>query len=243
MNTALLLSGGLGARIHTDVPKQYLSMGGRMLITCALKPLLASPFIDDVWIVAGYEWREHIIADAKKAELDIGKIRGFADPGLNRQSSILSGLRGIVRQRTGVLQAEKVDAADTVLVHDAARPFLDGKLIEKCYGAFKGHDGVMPVLAMKDTVYLSKDGTRVDQLLERSCIYAGQAPELFGLKKYYQTNLSLLPDKIMKISGSAQPAVMGGMDIVMIEGDESNFKITTETDMIRIRASMGGMEG
>ena len=70
-------------------------------------------------------------------------------------------------------------------------------------------------------------------LLERKQIYAGQAPELFVLEKYYLANQVLMPEQLMKISGSAEPAVLAGMDIVMIPGDEDNFKVTTDADMRR----------
>lgn len=55
------------------------------------------------------------------------------------------------------------------------------------------------------------------------------------LGKYYEANRRLLPDDIFKINGSTEPAVMAGMDIVMIPGDESNFKITTAADLVRFR--------
>lgn len=252
MNTALLLSGGNGNRLHMDIPKQYIPVCGRMLVTYALEPLLVSTHIDAVMVVAGDEWREAILEDAEKAGLDTGKISGFAAPGANRQCSIVNGLRTVLRMRegeTGGAKADRQDAdsigmrgTDTVLIHDAARPFLSRKLIGECYAALAGHDGVMPVLPMKDTVYLSSDGKQADGLLERRAVYAGQAPELFLLEKYYQANRALLPERIMEVSGSAQPAVMAGMDIAMIPGDEGNFKVTTEADLQRFRAYMEGRE-
>lgn len=84
---------------------------------------------------------------------------------------------------------------------------------------------------MKDTVYVSKDGKRVDSLLKREEIFAGQAPEVFVFGKYYRANMSLLPEKIHEINGSTEPAVMAVMDIVMIPGEERNFKITTGADL------------
>ncbi|MDE7233113.1 MAG: 2-C-methyl-D-erythritol 4-phosphate cytidylyltransferase, partial [Lachnospiraceae bacterium] len=98
-----------------------------------------------------------------------------------------------------------------------------------------GHDGVLPVLPMKDTVYQSTDGKRVGALLNRSEIYAGQAPEAFRIGPYYEANKKLCPDRILKINGSTEPAVMAGMDIVMIPGDEGNFKITTREDLERFK--------
>ena len=92
---------------------------------------------------------------------------------------------------------------------------------------------------MKDTVYYSENGTTVDKLLDRSCIFAGQAPELYRLKKYLEANEKLLPDDILKINGSTEPAVMAGLNVAMIPGDENNYKVTTKKDMDRFIQDIG----
>ena len=89
----------------------------------------------------------------------------------------------------------------------------------------------MPVLPMKDTVYLSEDGKGITGLLDRSKVYAGQAPELFRLKPYHMANRSLMPSEIYKINGASEPAVMAGMKIAMIPGDERNTKVTSAGDL------------
>lgn len=94
----------------------------------------------------------------------------------------------------------------------------------------------MPVLPMKDTVYRSMNGREVSELLNRREIFAGQAPELFCLGPYYRANRELLPDRINGINGASEPAFMASMDIVMIDGDESNFKVTSDEDMNRFRS-------
>jgi len=86
---------------------------------------------------------------------------------------------------------------------------------------------------MTDTVYYSADGKRVERLLERSCIFAGQAPEAYQFGKYLEANERLLPDQILSINGSTEPAIMAGMDVVMIPGEKKNFKITTQEDLVR----------
>ena len=122
-----------------------------------------------------------------------------------------------------------------VLIHDAARPLLSRELIAGCVRGVSEHDGVLPVLPMKDTVYFSEDGKIISGLLDRGEIFAGQAPECFNFKKYLAANEALLPDAIMAINGSTEPAVMAGMDVVMIPGDEKNFKITTKEDLERFK--------
>ena len=154
-------------------------------------------------------------------------ISGFSDPGDTRQLSILNGLEDI---------AKEYDEDTIVLIHDAARPFVSVGMLENCINACADHDGAMPVLPMKDTVYYSENGSTVARLLERERIFAGQAPEAFVLGKYLAANRALLPEQILMIKGSTEPAVMAGMDIAMISGEESNFKVTTKADLERYEA-------
>lgn len=230
MNVALILSGGTGTRLGTGVPKQYLEVNGQMIISYALETVLFHQSIDAVQVVAGDSWKAdiegqiHLLQEKHK-----GKPANpvyFSAPGENRQLSIYNGLRGIRKY---------ADAKSFVMVHDAARPMLTMEMVSDYFEKVKGHDGLLPVLPMKDTVYLSRSGTCVTALLDRSQVFAGQAPEIFDLDKYLAANKCLLPDAIKKINGSTEPAVLAGMDIVMVPGDENNFKITTQADLERFQ--------
>lgn len=226
MNIALILSGGSGTRVGEDIPKQYIDAGGRMIITYCLETLAMHDEVDAVQIVADASWQEAILQEAILQGVDTEKIYGFSTPGENRQLSIFHGLQDIQRY------AEE-DAL--VLIHDAARPLLSKEQVTDCLNAASGHDGAMPVLPMKDTVYLSRDGQKVSELLDRSRIFAGQAPEVFRLGGYYEANARLLPEQILYINGSTEPAILMGLDIVMVPGDERNFKITTLNDLKRFK--------
>lgn len=235
MTHALVLSGGRGTRLGSIIPKQYIKVNDRCVISYCLDTLSCSKYIDTIRIVADRQWHG-VITDCLKKYDAAGKFRGFSKPGENRQLSIFNGLDDIM---------EYADVSDTVFIHDAARPMLSESLIKSCVSAVKEHDGTLPVLPMKDTIYLSEDGKTVSSLLSRGRVFAGQAPEVFVLGRYYEANRALLPDKILEINGSAEPAVMAGMDIAMIPGDEDNFKITTLTDLQRfeqIQRKAGGEE-
>ena len=200
MNVALILSGGTGTRLGSDIPKQYIEAGGRPVIGYCISVLSAHEQIDALHIVADKSWHDLIGKVLEKSDRK-GKFKGFSVPGKNRQLSIFHGLEDI-RKYAG--------DHGYVLIHDAARPLLSSGQISDCLKAADGHDGLMPALPMKDTVYVSRDhGKSVASLLDRSMVY--------------------------KINGSTEPAVLDGMDIVMIPGDEGNFKITTAGDLERFQ--------
>jgi 2-C-methyl-D-erythritol 4-phosphate cytidylyltransferase len=225
MVIALVLSGGTGVRLGTDIPKQYIEVGGRPIISYCIETLSKHEMIDGIQIVASEKWRCDIMGWLGEVDIN-GKFKGFSKPGENRQLSIYNGIYDIM---------DYAGCDDYVFIHDAARPFLSEDMVTECVISVKGHDGVVPVLPMKDTVYLSNDGEVISSLLKRESVFAGQAPELFELGKYMEANRRLLPNDILKINGSTEPAVMAGMDIAMIPGDEGNFKITTKADLERMR--------
>jgi len=231
MNIALILSGGTGLRVGSSIPKQYIEVGGKPVITYCLKTLHAHEAVDAIWVVAEKEWQSKILSWLKMYGLE-GSIKGFSSPGENRQLSILNGLEDI---------AEFAGEDDCVMIHDAARPCLSAQMITDCFEGIVGHDGVLPVLPMKDTVYMSEDGKMVSSLLDRKQIFAGQAPEVFVLGKYLEANKVLQKQgTILNINGSTEPAILAGMDVAMIPGDEKNFKITTKEDLERFRKLIEG---
>lgn len=222
MNYAIVLSGGVGTRLGLNIPKQYYEVNNKPIIRYVIETMEQSDVVDGMVIVAAPEWQEYVQKQIRKSE----KFLGFALPGENRQLSIYNGLCHL---------RELMDDLDDVivLIQDAARPNTSFELIEKCFSLDADVDGAMPVLPMKDTVYLSEDGKQVSTLLNRKKVFAGQAPESFRLGKYLAANETLFPDEILKINGSTEPAILAGMNIQMISGEESNFKITTEADLRR----------
>lgn len=223
MAAALILSGGTGTRMGTDVPKQYIEVGGRRIISYCIERLSSHEGIDSIQITADERWHEKIRECLEKYDKS-NKFKGFSAPGQNRQLSILNGLRDI---------REYAGDEEMVLIHDAARPMLSEQLVTDCLSAADGHDGSLPILPMKDTVYLCADQNSISGLLNRSEVFAGQAPEAYVLGKYYEANMRLLPAGILKINGAAEPAVLAGMDIAVLPGSEANFKITTKEDLER----------
>lgn len=222
MNVAIILAGGTGTRLGGDLPKQYIEVEGKPIIAYSLQVLENSEHIDEIRVVAEDKWQDLVRRVAGE------KLKGFSAPGENRQLSIWNALCDIASEH----------GEDTrnmvVLIHDAARPFVTLELIEECILGCEEYSGVMPALPVKDTVYYGCDG-KIQSLLDRDRVIAGQAPEAFRFEEYYAANKALIPDKIMQIRGSTEPALLAGMRVKYIPGDERNFKITTQPDLERFK--------
>lgn len=245
MMTAILLSGGTGTRLGSDIPKQYIEVQGKPIISYCIRTLSECEEIDRIVIVADSSWHEFIRQCLTENDPQ-KKFQGFAEPGINRQMSIYHALEYMEEHW---FCRRNMDDDDCVLIHDAARPLLKSENIFGYIHALQKYDGVLPVLPMKDTVYLSKDGNSVSALLDRKEIFAGQAPEVFRYLKYKKANENLIQwttsdagektvakdSKIFTINGSTEPAILAGMDIAMVPGDEGNFKITTPADLERFQ--------
>ena len=221
MNIAIILSGGTGVRLGGDIPKQYIEVNGRPVIANSIDTFENHDLIDKYVIVAAEEWQEYVHNYIVTERQTTTKFAGFASPGDNRQLSIYNGLK---------LIATFAYDNDPIIVHDAARPFVSVETITALIKVCEDHDGAMPALPVKDTMYIQENG-RVKSLIDRESLIAGQAPEAFLLGKYLAANEALIPDRILEIKGSTEPAFLAGMNIAVIPGDEKNFKITTRDDL------------
>lgn len=224
MNIAIILSGGIGTRLGANIPKQYIEVGGAPIISYCLKTFAAHPMIAHMVIVAAPEWVATIQAQVDTLQLHKSVV--FANSGQTRQYSILNGLNKAMSVFRYI---------DNVIIHDAARPLVSSRLITDCLTACNKYDGSMPVLPVKDTIYQSNDGIAISGLLNRSTLFAGQAPEAFRFERYVEAHRSLSADELLKINGSSEIAYKTGMHIKMVKGDVMNFKITDSVDLQRFK--------
>lgn len=229
MNTAIILAGGVGSRMGVDRPKQYLIVNEKPIIVYCLEIFQNHKNIDKICIVVSDEWKSYVIENVKKYGID--KVCGYAPAGKTRQHSIYNGLKCVDKNAPDT---------DVVIIHDAARPLVSDKIIDDCIIGAIEDDGAMPVISVKDTIYQSKDGRSIDNLLKRSELFAGQAPESFDFKKYLDIHNSVTDDEISATAGSSEIAYRHNMNIRLVEGSERNFKITTIEDLETFETIVNG---
>ena len=221
MNIALVLSGGTGARMGLDVPKQYQRIAGKPVIVHTLEQFEKFSEIDGVIVAACAEWEQQILE--WKITYALSKLRGIAPAGPDRQQSIRNGLRAaepLMKGRPG-----------GVIIQDAARPLTSQDLLARLIQALEEAPAGMPVLPITDTTYTSRDGQWVDGLLDRSTLFAGQAPEAFDYWAYRKLYEEAPVEILSSMSGSCQLPCSKGWKVKMIPGEPENLKITYAADL------------
>lgn len=221
MNIALVLSGGIGKRLGSQAPKQYRTIAGKPVIVHTLEQFQRCDGVDFTVAVAAPEWKSRILE--WKEAYRLTKLRAVAPAGPDRQQSI----------RSGLLAAQPLvgEAPGGVIIQDAVRPLTSQELLRRLLRGLEEAPCVMPVLPVTDTTYTSHDGQWVDGLLDRTVLYAGQAPEAFHYQPYFQLYRDTPAETLSAMSGSCQLPYSRGWRVKMIPGDPDNLKITYAADL------------
>ncbi|GHU41411.1 2-C-methyl-D-erythritol 4-phosphate cytidylyltransferase [Clostridia bacterium] len=220
MNAGLILAGGSSERlIAYDTPKQFIEVGGRMIISYCLRTFEQCPDIDVICVVADKSWRSQI-----------GNYI-FADPGDSRQQSIYNGLLAL-----------KASSPNCVVVHDAARPCVTVQNISDYIKAADEYDGSTPYLPVTETIYRSFNAKTIAGTLNRDELLIGQTPECYDFEPYLAANEKYV-DMLGDFHGSSELAVKSGMKIALAKGNPDNFKITTNADLEKFKSIINGEQG
>lgn len=221
---ALILAGGRGTRLGAELPKQYLPLGADVLLRHAVRGFVDHPEVDDVRAVIGADDREN--CDAALAGLEVLEpVTG----GVSRQESACLGLESLV----GI-------APDTVLIHDAARPFADAPTITRTLGALETHPAALPAVAVSDTLKQERAGKGtplVGRTVERSGLWRAQTPQGFRFPEILAAHRAAAG---LELTDDAAVAEHAGLEVALVPGSEANVKVTTEEDLERARRWLAG---
>jgi len=226
---ALIVAAGVGTRSGLDLPKQFELIGGKPMVLHSVERLSSHPDIDQVWVVvaAGQEaLLDRALAPLSSYKTVIG--------GATRQESVYNGLTAI-RQAGG---------AKYVLVHDAARPFVSHRVIDRLLDRLKHESAAIPVLPCVDTMVQARDG-QIDRTVDRDSLWRVQTPQAFSFPKLIAAHEAFTSGQ--DASDDAQIFRAAGHAVATVEGDEALKKYTVPADfagertenMGQIRTGMG----
>ena len=123
------------------------------------------------------------------------------------------------------------DEQSGVIIQDAVRPLTSVELLTQLIEELQETPAVMPALPITDTTYISRDGQWVDGLLDRSTLFAGQAPEAFRFWSYMALYRDTPEEILSSMSGSCQLPWSQGWRVKIVPGERENIKITCAGDL------------
>jgi 2-C-methyl-D-erythritol 4-phosphate cytidylyltransferase/2-C-methyl-D-erythritol 2,4-cyclodiphosphate synthase len=210
---ALLVAAGSGTRAGGAVPKQYLPVAGKALLAHALDRL-RHPAIDEVRVVIG-PGQEQLYRQAISDRVLPAPIIG----GATRRESVRNGLEELARS----------GGADTVLIHDAARPFLPEEVVFRLLAALEAHGGAAPGIPVSDTL-VRFDG-RIGETIDRDNLHRVQTPQAFQFDAVLAAHRQWPGDR--EATDDLQMVRDTGGAVVIVPGDARLEKITIPGDFAR----------
>ena len=210
---ALIVAGGKGERMNTDMPKQFLVLNDLPILMHSLN---AFSHLDKIILVLPQAQIENWEELCKQYNFILKHT--VVAGGINRFGSVKNGLA-------------KIDEGSIVAIHDGVRPLVSKNLIDKLIGATKKGNGIIPIVAVKDSIR-KVEGYK-SKAVSRSNLYKVQTPQCFfasTLKDAYKQNFSLF------FTDDASVLESNGGKIITIIGEERNLKITTKEDLVLAEA-------
>ncbi|MFI4986176.1 MAG: bifunctional 2-C-methyl-D-erythritol 4-phosphate cytidylyltransferase/2-C-methyl-D-erythritol 2,4-cyclodiphosphate synthase [Alphaproteobacteria bacterium] len=210
---ALVVAGGRGSRLGGPLPKQYRPLGGRALLRHSLETYLGHPGIAAVRVVIHPD--DRALYDAAVGGLALLEP---CSGGRERQDSARLGLESLVPL-----------APERVLIHDAARPFVDGDTIGRVIAALAETAGAIAAAPVSDTLKRARDG-RVADTVERAGLWRAQTPQGFRFADILAAHRAAAG---AALTDDAAVAERAGLAVALVAAGEDNFKVTTEEDFRR----------
>ena len=211
---AILVAAGRGERMGAGRPKAFRDLAGEPLLLKAAQVFERAPSVGAIVAVVPSDEVEA----ARDLLAPLQKLRAVVAGGSRRQDSVLEGLKQAPEGFDGV-----------VLVHDAARPFVDVPLVEAVLGAAGESGAALPVLGLVDTVKRVRDG-RVLETLDRSELGAAQTPQGFRFRLLVEAYEAAFRDGIT-LTDEAMAVERLGVRVTAVPGSARNRKITTPEDL------------
>ena len=220
---AIVLSAGVGSRMKSDIPKQYMDLNGKPVIYYSLAAFEKAGF-SSIILVCGKEDVEYCKKEIVE-KYGFTKVKAVVPGGKERYHSVYEGLKAI-------------DSVEYVFIHDGARPMLTREIIARLQEVVQKEDTAVAGMPVKDTIKIVDDENYVSETPERKYVWQVQTPQCFSFPIIYEAYAGLIEDEeaglpIPPVTDDAMVLTYAtDYEIKMVEGDYRNIKITTPEDLL-----------
>lgn len=232
MNIALIIAGGVGARMNQDIPKQFINVYDKPVIIYTLEAFQNHPNIDAVEVVCLDGW--HDILRAYSKQFGITKLENIVSGGVNGQDSIRNGIIDIASRHS--------DKEDIVLIHDAIRPMVNADIISDNIQVCRKYGNAITVVPCTAAMLKTYDFYSTEEQVPRDNLKITQTPQSFFLEDIIATHDEALRKGITNSVASCTLYIELGRKLYMSTGSEKNLKLTTAEDIEIFKALLNAQK-
>lgn len=214
---AVVPAAGRGVRMGSNVPKQFLSLGGVPLLVHALRTFDAATIISEIILVVPEDDCRHCREDIVPC-YGLKKVSRVIAGGRRRQDSVWNGVRAAN------------PATDIVVVHDAVRPFVTITMITQVVEAARTYGAAIVAIPMRDTVKRVEADGLIKETLSRENLWSAQTPQAFQRDVLFQAHQHNQTEGL-DATDDAFLVERLGKPVVVVPGSAENVKVTRPEDL------------
>ncbi|MCC8144844.1 MAG: 2-C-methyl-D-erythritol 4-phosphate cytidylyltransferase [Bacteroidales bacterium] len=219
-NIGLIIAGGSGARMHQNIPKQFLNVYDKPVIIYTLEAFQRHPNIDGIVVVCIEGWEK--ILDAYCKQFNISKLENIVTGGQNGQDSIRNGVYDIASRHSN---------DDLILIHDAIRPMVSEEIISDCIRVASANGNAISVVPCTAAMLKTNDGKSSSFQVPRDNLKTTQTPQCASVGTLVDAHKEALSKGITASVATCTMFIELGKTLYFSLGSEKNIKLTTTEDL------------
>ena len=229
MTVALLIAGGVGARMGQDIPKQFLHIQDKPVIVYTMERFQNNPQVDGIVVVTLPSWIAFVEAYAR--QFGITKLKSVVAGGETGHDSI----------HNGIVEIAKHYPQDTaVMIHDGIRPMVGNDIIADNLSVYRQKGNATVVIPCAEVIFHSDTPTESKEVLDRSKVWRTQTPQTFRLDKLLWAHEEVVKRGLVSPVATCHLFSLLGETVYFSKGSEKNLKLTTMDDIDIFKALLKG---
>ena len=224
-NIAIILAGGTGTRMNSNIPKQYIKVFNKPILIYTLEKFEQNQYIDDIYIVSHVDWINKTRCYLK--EFNITKVKDIIVGGNTAQNSIYNALHYVINNLN--LQKD-----DVIIFHESVRPKVSQEIINSTLEVARTNGNGISCGRPYEYYLQSSDGIKAECCYHRDVLYSGMNPQAATLDtciKIQEIIKKLNSSRIDIGHSFIDFLVYANMTMYIAKGDINNTKITTQDDL------------
>lgn len=224
-NYVILLAGGVGKRMGSDIPKQFIEVDGKPIIVYSLENFQKNPQIEKIVVVCVKEWQDHLSELINKYNLS--KVEWITDGGATGHDSIRNGVFYL---------RDKIKPDDYIIVHDAVRPILPQKAIDEVLRVAHENGNASSSTVCHPPIVYTEDFKSGIKDVDRDHVMLTASPQAYKYSLALKCYEKAEEENKHNFTFTSSLLINYGERVFFAQGTTSNIKITKKEDIALFEA-------